>query len=113
MQRTGRVDVTALLLSFPKNALTMATAIFCYEKLDARNRGIRVCVLQPGNISDALSCILRTVSLNEDPCYEALSYVLGDPNLTKQINANGSTNATTESLHTAHCGIFDGTAYLG
>lgn len=89
------------LLSFPKNALTMATAIFCYEKLDARNREIRVCVLQPGNLSDAISCVLRTVSLNEDPCYEALSYVWGDPSLTKQINANGSTIATTESLHTA------------
>ena len=101
MQRTGRVDATVPLLSFPKNVLTMATAIFCYEKLDARNRGIRVCVLQPSNLSDVLSCVFRTVSINEDPCYEALSHVWGDPSLTKQINANGSTIATTESLHTA------------
>ena len=79
----------------------MATAILCYDYLDLRKREIRVCVLQPGKLDDPISCILSIVSLNDSPCYEALSYVWGDPSLTEQINTNGSTLAITKSLHTA------------
>lgn len=50
-----------------------------YDSLDKVNREIRLLRLLPGVISSALRGELITVSLNDSPIYDALSYMWGDP----------------------------------
>ncbi len=47
-------------------------------------REIRVISLVPGNWDDRLQCTLETVSLDDNPSYETLSYVWGDPEAQKK-----------------------------
>ena len=50
-----------------------------YSSLDPSRNQIRVLHLSPGRENDdELYCTLSTVSLDDDPQYEALSYVWGD-----------------------------------
>ena len=53
-----------------------------YQPLE--NRQIRIIALAPGKWDDEIECSLKTVSLDDDPPYEALSYVWGDPKLRKK-----------------------------
>ena len=75
--------------------------VFSYNKLSEWRREIRLCILDPGAIDDSLTCALRTVSLNDHPAYETLSYVWGNPILNNEIVANGRVIKTTKNLHTA------------
>lgn len=80
----------------------MVTAVLSYDKLDIQHRGSRVGVLQPGKPDDPFSCCtLHTVSLNDKPHYEALSYVWGDPSLTDRFNVDGRGIMITKNLYTA------------
>lgn len=49
-----------------------------YAPLDPSRNQMRVLHLSPGRDTDELRCTLTTVSLREDPKYEALSYVWGE-----------------------------------
>jgi hypothetical protein len=51
--------------------------IFQYRPLDTARREIRLLVLHPGEDVFSYSCSLIYVSMDEDPDYEALSYVWG------------------------------------
>ena len=53
-----------------------------YQPLE--NREIRIIALAPGKWDDEIECRLKTVSLDDDPSYETLSYVWGDPKLRKK-----------------------------
>lgn len=46
---------------------------------------IRLLTIQPGEPEDDIQCSLTTVSLDDQPKYEALSYVWGDPTDTRNI----------------------------
>ena len=46
---------------------------------------IRVISLAAGKWNDRLTCTLKTVSLDDDPSYETLSYVWGDPRAGQKI----------------------------
>jgi hypothetical protein len=48
-----------------------------YHPLDAEKKEIRLLTIQPGEWDDVVRCRLDTVSLDEKPVYEALSYVWG------------------------------------
>jgi hypothetical protein len=72
-----------------------------YEPLDSKRREIRIAKLNPGDFSDDIHCTLFKVSLDDNPQYEALSYVWGDTGVTRQISLNGSPYQVTESLEIA------------
>ena len=55
---------------------------FIYQPLE--HREIRIIALAPGKWDDEIECSLKTLSLDDDPSYEALSYVWGDPKLRKK-----------------------------
>ena len=48
-------------------------------------RSIRVLDLEPGDFHIPIRCCLRLVNLDEGPEYTAVSYVWGDPKITKPI----------------------------
>ncbi|PQE22776.1 Heterokaryon incompatibility protein [Rutstroemia sp. NJR-2017a BVV2] len=69
----------------------------CLEKPDE----IRVLVLEPGEGTDPLRCHVKIVSLSSNPYYEALSYVWGDPTITKPILCSGKNIRITTNLYDA------------
>jgi hypothetical protein len=53
-----------------------------------------------GNGKDApIRCETGTVSLSENPTYEALSYVWGDPALTRDVEVSGQVVSITDNLY--------------
>lgn len=72
-----------------------------YQPLDPTSRNIRLLELLPGKWTDELSCRMFVVSLDDDPYYEALSYVWGEPDLCRPIWINGSPRSITRSLDRA------------
>ena len=63
-------------------------SIFQYRPLDNTRREIRLLLLPPGDIF-SYSCSLTHVSMDDDPEYEALSYVWGSEANPKIISLNG------------------------
>ena len=55
---------------------------FIYQPLE--NRQIRIITLARGKWDDDIKCSLKTVSLDDHPSYDTLSYVWGDPQLRKK-----------------------------
>lgn len=63
---------------------------------------IRVLDLEPGTGSDPIACRLSTVSLLDNPVYEALSYTWGDPNEPRGfIVCNGDSIPVANNLKAA------------
>ena len=72
--------LVALLL--PSKGEEEVDTSLIYQPLE--NRQIRIIALAPGKWDDEIECSLKTVSLDDDPSYETLSYVWGDPKLRKK-----------------------------
>lgn len=72
-----------------------------YQPLDIVRREIRLLEIEPAEFDDAISCNLHTVSLDDDPSYEALSYVWGDPTIRDTVSVQGSLVRITTSLRSA------------
>ncbi|KAK8041669.1 hypothetical protein PG993_006192 [Apiospora rasikravindrae] len=73
-----------------------------WQPLDPTREEIRVLDLQPSQCgSQAISCQMRTTSLQEEPQYEALSYVWGSPDNPKEILLNGVAHPVTRNLYNA------------
>ncbi|PSR80162.1 heterokaryon incompatibility protein-domain-containing protein, partial [Coniella lustricola] len=74
-----------------------------YDSLGLKGAAIRVLNVQPGEWDEKLSCNLVVVDLDEDPQYEAISYVWGNPQASKRsvIQVNGMPMSITQSLYTA------------
>ena len=68
------------------------------KKLDSQHREIRTLTLKGGNYHDELSCVLKVVSLNDAPQYEALSYVWGAADDAQNIRVNNKTITVTRYL---------------
>jgi hypothetical protein len=72
-----------------------------YSRLNNEAREIRILSLLPGVWADAIHCHSRAVSLDDNPDYEALSYVWGDPLVTSTVFFNGSPFQATANLFKA------------
>jgi hypothetical protein len=72
-----------------------------YEALNAASQEIRLATLLAGSFEDDLHVILSTSPLSKELRYEALSYVWGDPNVTRPITLNGHTFEVTTNLEAA------------
>ncbi|KAL8868177.1 MAG: hypothetical protein Q9174_005159 [Haloplaca sp. 1 TL-2023] len=72
-----------------------------YEKLDPTRKEIRICTIHPGAFDDPIHCSLLTVSLDDNPKYETLSYAWGPPLFDHEILVNGSILKVTKNLHNA------------
>ncbi|KAF7531300.1 hypothetical protein G7054_g9012 [Neopestalotiopsis clavispora] len=74
-----------------------------YQSLDPSLKQIRLLTLLPASdsVEDTVSAILQTVSLNDEPAFEALSYVWGDERDTIEINVDGKAANVTRNLGTA------------
>ena len=71
------------------------------KKLDSQHREIRTLTLKGGSHHDELSCVLKVVSLNDAPHYEALSYVWGPADDAQNIRVNDKTITVTRYLEIA------------
>ena len=76
-------------------------ASLTYSPLDVEEREIRLLRLLPGRWTDPIACELSTVSLRRNPCYDALSYVWGDPKDTLPITVDGKLLQATKSVRLA------------
>ena len=72
-----------------------------YAPLETSRQHIRLVKLQPGVLQDDIFCNLRTVNLSEQPRFEALSYVWGDPEITLPIVVDSYTIKVTTNLYSA------------
>lgn len=73
-----------------------------YQPVDPDGRHFRILTLHRGSSSDAISCGMRIVSLEEARGrYHALSYRWGDDKNKKQIIVNGTPLSVTANLHSA------------
>ncbi len=85
-----------------KQSITLSlTKESIYSTLDQSKRQIRLITLSPGQIEDPVCCYLSIVSLEEDPEYEALSYVWGNPAERLSILLDGYDVKVTKNLRSA------------
>jgi hypothetical protein len=77
----------------------MNSKLYHYTELDAASRQIRLAHVEPGAWDDPISCDLHLASLDLSPTYETLSYVWGDPKITKPIALEGYEFEVTINLH--------------
>ncbi|CAG8957022.1 hypothetical protein HYFRA_00012502 [Hymenoscyphus fraxineus] len=66
--------------------------------LDPKKKEIRQLVLQPLKDGDIIQCSTETISLLEQPEFEALSYVWGDASIRQTITFNGFPFTVTQNL---------------
>ncbi|KAI4268354.1 MAG: hypothetical protein L6R38_007871 [Xanthoria sp. 2 TBL-2021] len=76
-------------------------ATYVYDKLDPKRKQIRICTIHPGAFEDPISCSLRTVSLDDDPEYETLSYAWGAPVRDHTVLVDGAALKVTGNLYNA------------
>ncbi|KAI0814575.1 heterokaryon incompatibility protein-domain-containing protein [Xylaria sp. FL0064] len=72
-----------------------------YKTLDFSRQEIRTITLVPGKAPEPVKCELDTVSLLDNPGFEALSYTWGEPRPTRKIFINGQRRRVGENLEFA------------
>lgn len=72
-----------------------------YTRLNPARHEIRLLSLCSGNIIEDVHCKFFTVSLEDYPQYEALSYFWGDPNNTQTVVLNCRLRSVTTNLESA------------
>lgn len=72
-----------------------------YLPLQKQSRDIRVISLLSGRWQDDIQCSIQTISLDHQPDYRALSYVWGDPAITKPIFVDKLKVQVTTNLESA------------
>ena len=96
-----RIASTLRLLILRQRAVDISTlSKFQYSRLEGV-RGTRLLVLHPGLVSDEISCTLKTVSLDERPSFEALSYTWGDPAEKRPVQCGNGFLDVTINLYSA------------
>ena len=96
-----RIASTLRLLILGRRAVDISTlSEFQYSRLEGA-RGIRLLVLQPGRVSDEISCTLKIVLLDERPSFEALSYTWGDLAEKRPIQCGNGSLDVTINLYSA------------
>jgi hypothetical protein len=71
-----------------------------YDTLNSQKKEIRLLSLLPGKTDHPIECTLQTVSLDDPPEFEALSYVWGDVAVKKPVAVNGVSHTVTVNLET-------------
>jgi hypothetical protein len=85
----------------PTIAKTSRQALI-YRTLQKTTSEIRLLQILPSRSArSTVNCRLSTVSLDDSPDFVALSYVWGDPTVTKNIRINGCVTPVTTSLECA------------
>ena len=69
-----------------------------YKPLDRSRREIRVVVIEPGVFGENIHCALQTVCLDDNPAYEALSYVWGESSIRELITLDELSVGVTVNL---------------
>ncbi|KAF4630994.1 hypothetical protein G7Y89_g7140 [Cudoniella acicularis] len=69
-----------------------------YSPFDPKQRQIRLVTLEPGDWPDGIRCRVEAIPFDEQPTYEALSYVWGDANKRRPIQLNDHLFEVTENL---------------
>ncbi|KAH8900633.1 hypothetical protein GQ53DRAFT_628404, partial [Thozetella sp. PMI_491] len=69
-----------------------------YRPLDAKKREIRLLVIQRRVPFIPVRCNMIHVSLDDEPKYEAMSYVWGNPTRTHLVRVDGKVIPITESV---------------
>ncbi|KAI1375136.1 HET-domain-containing protein [Hypoxylon crocopeplum] len=69
-----------------------------YTPLDRPDRQIRLLTIYPGSWNNKIECSLQVASIDDQPSYEALSYVWGDSINRKPIRVDGRTVEVTQNL---------------
>jgi hypothetical protein len=69
-----------------------------YSKLDPSRKEIRLLQLCPGAWRNEIVCGLLDVSLTDQPCFKALSYVWGDIKHSTPIIVKDQTVTITQNL---------------
>ncbi|KAI2621622.1 HET-domain-containing protein [Hypoxylon sp. NC1633] len=69
-----------------------------YVPLENPDRQIRILIVNSGSWTDTIECSVQAVFIDDNPQYEALSYVWGDPSKKRQISLDGHTIQVTENL---------------
>lgn len=72
-----------------------------YQPLDPARREIRLLRIVGGSDDGPIECSFRTVSLDDDMAFTALSYVWGDAAITKEVLLDGHRRAVTTNLESA------------
>ena len=72
-----------------------------YSALSSDEAQIRTLILHAGSVHEPIRGSLRTISLAEEPVYDALSYVWGDASVTKPIQIEGVEFNATRNLERA------------
>jgi hypothetical protein len=79
-----------------------APSPYIYHPLNYHRQEIRLLrVLPARNNDEPISCVLEIASLQDSPCYTALSYCWGDPSNSKTVLVNTSIFRTTDNLASA------------
>lgn len=96
----------------PPDALFMTGSVdkYCMETIG----DIRILEILPGNFEDSLHCRLRVAAIEDDPVYDALSYMWGDPSPSGKIVLDDEYFPVTASLENAlrHVRLDYGVRYL-
>lgn len=74
-----------------------------YKPLDRAHNEVRLLTIIPNELpnSSPVQCWLKSVTLDDQPEYVALSYTWGDANLTEEIKVDGVSFQATKSLESA------------
>ncbi|KAM0543468.1 hypothetical protein ACHAPJ_012266 [Fusarium lateritium] len=88
-------------LESPSSEPAVYAASFRYAPLDPVAREMRLLTLLPGEPGSPLVGNLNTVSLNDNPQYEALSYMWGASDLQYDITIDGFTFSVGHNLRKA------------
>lgn len=97
-QRTKRQQRKAASRATTRAQIDIAAL---YEPLNAHHREVRLLTIIPSEFADDIRCTLAKASLDEGPFYEALSYVWGSPQYTRQIYLDEAPYNVTSNLESA------------
>jgi len=75
--------------------------VFYTSAIRSEKNEIRLMTILPGQEHEDIEVQLNVVSLDDEPQFEALSYVWGDPNITRDIRLNGRGFPITTNLYAA------------
>ncbi|KAG4436586.1 hypothetical protein IFR05_007940 [Cadophora sp. M221] len=85
----------------PDQSTQWQDPIFYASALQPEKNEIRLMTIQTGEAHEEIQVNLNVVSLDDNPQFETLSYVWGDPNITRNILLNGSEFPVTTYLYDA------------
>lgn len=72
-----------------------------YTPFPSSGNHIRTLILHAGEVRDPIQCSLRSITLDNESMYDALSYTWGDPGVTEPIEVDNVEVRVTLNLERA------------